>query len=451
MANNFVDHQQERIILYHLYSSRSLLDVFEFDLDPEDFDRVEHQEIYSKFYESACEDTKKGKFNDITNKLTAKSAEYYINNLTADFITGDPYYAVQVVKEFSMSRKLHRKLKEFESMLTEKPVLDVADAMSNFTLELTINRNKEYISSNADIVGQTLRVIEESRQGKPQRGVKTGISAIDDRIGFFGNGQMIVIGAPSSHGKTSLGLSMAYNQAKSGVSIGYISFEMGADELGMRLASMRTMDLHGEKGYVSADKVARRMVFRPTDYDVIEAAASDFLNFPFHIVNKRRMNINEVISTAKRLKTLFGIEVLYIDYLQQVQGERGQKYYSRESEVSFISTAVRELAENMDIPIVVMAQLNRDIDKRKTYPVPSDLRESATIEHDADKLLLFWRPKRSGVEEINNLRIEQSYVQLNIAKNRGGEGGLMDLYMHMPTTYIMDAHNEIKADEQIPF
>lgn len=440
--NPFTDLRAEKVLLHQIAISNSFQDVYDMDLLPSDFAFKAHQEIYEVFLTVANE-VNDEQFTDITLRLNDQVREYYVNELINNYVVGDKEEAYEIIKELSRKRKIGRKFQELSSKLTKENSLDILDKLTEFCTEIADEATNSEVLDMPHIMQTVNFEIEESILNKPINGVTSNIEAIDDIVGVMGNSQLVTIGAPSSHGKTSMALSFVYNQIKKGVKVGFISLEMSATELGLRLASIQSGFTYGFDKAVSSDKISKRLAV-DEEYQRIQNSVYELMDKQLFIVDKDSIHINEIGRIARRLKQANDIDVLYIDYLQLIKTDRG---HSRENEVSEISRSLKGFAKKLDIPIVTLSQLNRDVNKRKSVPVPSDLRESAAIEHDSDKLILFWQPmKIMENDNGNNSKYLPNTVEVNVCKNRQGKTSVFKLTFDTETTF-MRKYSEYPTNE----
>jgi len=199
-------------------------------------------------------------------------------------------------------------------------------------------------------------------------------------------GQMIIIAARPSMGKTSFAMNIVENVAlQSKVAVGVFSLEMGADQLTQRL-------LCSQAG-ISMTKVMSGMLSENRDFPRIQHAAARLSECKIYIDDTPSITIMALRAKARRMKKQFGIELVMIDYLQLMRSESKKAQDSRQQEVAEISQGVKALAKELKIPVIVLAQLNRGPETRTgtNRPRVSDLRESGSIEQDADIVTLLMR------------------------------------------------------------
>jgi replicative DNA helicase len=235
---------------------------------------------------------------------------------------------------------------------------------------------------------------QKIKEGKVEF-LTTGFKAIDKLNGGFSPGQMIVIGARPSMGKSALMGKIAVAIAQQKKTVGIVSLEMNNNEIAARLASLET-DIEFWRIY--------RNLF--TDQNQQESfynkISKQSINLPIFISDKTKVDINEIRAKATKLKYKHGLDILMIDYLQLVGSEEtNNRNSNREQEVAKISRGVKLLAMELEIPAIILCQLNRQVTSRKgkeRYPQLSDIRESGSIEQDADVVMMLHRDWMSGFE-----------------------------------------------------
>lgn len=251
-------------------------------------------------------------------------------------------------------------------------------------------------------------------------GITTGFNQLDRESGGFHPGQLIVIGARPSVGKSALAGQMAIEMAKKGKSVGIVSLEMHNNEIAARLAAIDTdTDFSVLYRGLYADENQRHRVYK--------RIGEHTAGLKIFVSDKTDVNINEIRAKAVKLQHLHGLDCLMIDYLQLVDSEE-TKNSNRENEIRKISRGAKILAKEMGIPVIEICQLNREVSKRtgqNRYPVLSDLRESGSIEQDADIVMFLHRDYLSGmtVDEQGNSTERQG--DLVVRKWRNGNANFI--------------------------
>lgn len=252
--------------------------------------------------------------------------------------------------------------------------------------------------------------------GKP-----TGIPSLDKENGGFQNGQLVVIGARPSMGKSALSTGMAIEMAKKGLTTGIISLEMSNTEIAARMAAYDTdTDFN----------VVYRGLYRDMTetYALYKKIGESTSTLPIYVSDKTKVNIPEIRAKAEKLKFLHGLECLMIDYLQLVSATGGSYSKNRENEIAEMSRGCKIMAKELNIPVILLCQLNREVTKRKgneRYPQLSDLRESGAIEQDADIVMFLHRDYMAGYETDENGNSTERQADLVVRKWRNGKSNFI--------------------------
>lgn len=269
-----------------------------------------------------------------------------------------------------------------------------------------------------DLTTLMVKLIQHQEEMKLSKGIgiPTGIPMIDRENGGFHNGQMIVIGARPSVGKSALVGGIALNMAKTGLTVGIVSLEMSNVELAGRLAAIDTnTDFH----------VLYRGLYEDTrEMEIVyNKIANQTSTYPIYVTDKTDVNVLDIKAKAQKLKHANGIDCLMIDYLQLIDAPEGYNK-TRENEIAKISRSCKILANEMNIPVILLCQLNREVTKRKgeeRYPQLSDLRESGAIEQDADVVMFLHRDWMAGFQNNEDGGTTEFQADLVVRKWRNGK------------------------------
>ncbi len=271
-----------------------------------------------------------------------------------------------------------------------------------------------------DLVHQAIHTIEEyhQRQGK-LGGLATGFIDLDKMTDGWHEGEMIVIAARPSMGKTSLAMNMAEHVAVGlNLPVGVFSLEMTGESLVMRLmASLARVNSRNIRdGFLSE-----------RDFAKLTTAAGKLAKAPLFIDDASGLSILQLRAKARRMHQQFGIKLFVIDYLQLLHST-SRRADNRQQEIADISNGVKALAKELRVPVIVLSQLNREMEKEKNRkPRMSDLRESGSIEQDADVVAMLYRPAMEDEEGAPSPEQEAVPVNLLIAKQRNGPTGDVNL------------------------
>jgi replicative DNA helicase len=302
------------------------------------------------------------------------------------------------------------------------------------------------------------------RDGKLS-GLATGLRDLDAKMGGLQPSDLIIIAGRPGMGKTALATNVAYNIARAhrgetrpdghietidGGIVGFFSLEMSAEQLATRIISERT-------GIASS--VIRRGGISEADFEAIKDVSIELQGLPFYVDETGGLTIAQLAARARRLKRQRGLDVLVIDYIQLLQGSQRRAAESRVQEVTEITTSLKALAKELNVPILALSQLSRQVESRDDKrPQLSDLRESGSIEQDADVVLFVFREEyylsnkepRPGSEEHLKWQTEMAAVhgkaEIIIGKQRHGPTGTVQLQFEASVTRFDD----LGRDDQLP-
>lgn len=295
----------------------------------------------------------------------------------------------------------------------------IADLQNQLTMLTAGTADKDWYDM-AELILELFKHRDKMQSQGP--GVLTGLKRLDQTNGGFMNGDMIVLGARPSVGKSAfLGL-LAMNMAHNGKHVGIISLEMSNAKIAGRLAALDTgVDFATLYRGLAMDEHHQEQLYNRLGHHTA--------NLPIKVSDKTQVSIPEIKAKAQKLKHQHGCDILFIDYLQLVDSTGfGGKNSNRENEVRQMSRGCKLMAKELDIPVVVLAQLNREVTARKgedRYPKLSDLRESGSIEQDADVVAFLHRDWMSGIQAKEDGSSTEREADLIIRKWRDGEPNLM--------------------------
>ncbi|MBI1841153.1 MAG: replicative DNA helicase [Verrucomicrobia bacterium] len=320
---------------------------------------------------------------------------------------------------------------EVDSLLdeTERDILQISEA-----------RVEPDSRTMRDLVRNAISTIEhyQQRQGM-LTGLGTGFMDLDRMTSGLHAGEMIVIAARPSMGKTSLAMNIAeYVAVEEKLPVGVFSLEMTADSLVLRLMCSRAqVNLRDIRGGFIAER----------DFPRLTAAAGKLAAAPLYIDDTPGLSILQLRAKARRMWQQHGIKLIVIDYLQLLHST-ARRVENRQQEIADISNGVKALAKELKVPVIVLSQLNREFEKEKNRkPRMSDLRESGAIEQDADLIGLLYKPNAAEDEEAAPSADDEAVpVNLLIAKQRNGPTGDVCLVFRKSITRFESAA-KISADE----
>jgi len=253
-------------------------------------------------------------------------------------------------------------------------------------------------------IGDAFKRVMSDLASAPELRLRTGFIALDDILGGFCKKNLILLAARPSMGKTMLALNIAMNMARNNHPVAFISLEMSEKELVLR-------------GVTSLTHIPYKRIFEcnlsSEEFQSVAGYCNVFTQMPLHIT-EQTLNLAEIKRTLVKAKRDHKIEVAFIDYLQLVSGVKYTD--NRNLEIGGITRDLKMLSKELDISIVLLSQLNRSLESRPDKrPIASDLRDSGSIEQDADIVLFIYR------DAVYNPEADQSAVEILINKNRNGE------------------------------
>jgi replicative DNA helicase len=295
----------------------------------------------------------------------------------------------------------------------------VEDVVEHIETELTTILNKKSWAYKriGEFIHPALEHIEKLLNSQGILGISTGYSSIDDYTGGFIDSEVTIIGARASMGKTAIALNMAENISKQNIPVGFISLEMQGKLLALRiLCGLSKIDMW---------KIRAGMIDRK-DFDRLYDAGRSINEYPLYLYEYPNARLLDIKLKARLMKRQEGIKILFIDYIGLIRTDQDTP---RWEEVGYISSELKALARELEIPIVVCCQVNRDAEGKP--PTLANLRESGSIEQDADVVMFLHRKRDSQNSE------------LIISKNRNGGTGKIDLYFIMERTRFEEVTKEI--------
>ncbi len=318
----------------------------------------------------------------------------------------------------------------------------VLDSAEQMIFEIASESETQGPERLSDLLRQEIVRIELQAEGKGVSGIPTGFADLDEMLGGLQPGEMLILAARPSMGKTALSLNLAEQIAFGGrtpwsprheggepAAVGFFSLEMSREALVQRLLSARSgINAHKIRtGQLGGDGMSTMAA-----WERINHAASELYEAPIYIDDSPGLTILQMRAKARRMKERFGLKVIVIDYLQLLTAP-GAARESRQVEVSTISRQIKALARELRVPVVCLAQLNRGAEQReRNRPRMSDLRESGSIEQDADVVMLLHREAyyhKDDEEWLNDPDNEDklNLTELIIAKQRNGPTGVVKL------------------------
>ena len=353
------------------------------------------------------------------------------------------------------------------------PTIDITpdQEISNTEEQLYNLAEKDQINSGPldfkSVLASATNQINEAynRKGKLS-GIDTGFSGLNRQLGGLNKSDLLVLAGRPAMGKTALATNIGFNAAKSSKlekneSILIFSLEMSAEQLAQRiLAEQSTIDSHKLR---SGD-------LNETEFSKLVSTQNDILNLPFFIDDTPAISVGQIASRARRLKRTHGLSLIIIDYIQLIQGSKASEAQGRVQEVSNITRGLKSLAKELNVPILALSQLSRAVEQREDKrPILADLRESGSIEQDADVVMFVYREEyyldkseptqrdNENQESFNERflkwqdrrNIAEGKAEIIISKQRHGPTGIVQVQFEAKFTRFMDLVQDDRLPDQI--
>jgi len=421
----------------------SVLDV----LSPEDF----YQEGHRVVFETMCRMVDRARPIDLVtlNEELERAGDLeraggvpYVAQL-ADGMprTVNIEHYARIVRERATLRALIRSSEQIiESCLeSEDEPAEILDRAENAIFEISEGRQRSGFQELSGLVQEGLKKLEkDQQQGSGYGGLATGLERLDELTNGLQPGELIILAARPSMGKTAMALNMAQHVAlKLEKNVAVFSLEMAAAQLAQRLLCSRAR--------VDSQKVRRKML-AAEEWSKLAEAAGRLSGAGIFIDDTPGVNALEIRTKCRRLLMDKGLDLVIIDYLQLMQGVG--RYENRNLEVSAISRSLKGLAKELDVPLIALSQLSRAPEARSNRrPQLSDLRESGSLEQDADVVAFIYREEQHNPTEEN-----EGQAELILAKQRNGPTDTVELvFIKEYTCFENKSYRQDFAGPDSPF
>ncbi|MCI6012673.1 MAG: replicative DNA helicase [Firmicutes bacterium] len=417
------NEEAERCVLgAAMLSKDALYDVVE-EVTADDFYNENHREIFNAIMDlyrdstpvdmlTVCETLKKKKVLDLVG------GRAYIATLTTEVpstVNAGEY--ARIVSEKASLRQLISTAEEivnkgYEGKDDTREILDFAEAG---IFQIGQNRQKSDYTQIQDILLKNVEIIDAASQNQGKVvGIPTGFKDLDELTSGLHRSDLIILAARPAMGKTAFALNIAQQTAvKAGSSVLIFSLEMSKEQLGQRLLAIQAR--------VEMQKLKTGNLDRK-DWDRLNMALDELHSSKIFIDDTPGISIMEMRNKCRRLKAEHGLDLVIIDYLQLMQFDG--RADSRQQEISAISRHLKLLAREMDCPVIVLSQLSRAPELRQDHrPILSDLRESGSIEQDADIVIFLYRDDYYNPDNSE----KHGICEVNIAKHRSGPTDKVEL------------------------
>ncbi len=391
-------------------------------LRPDDFYRDTHKTIYEAIVDlyqkdSAVDIVTLSEKLKANNQLDLVGGITYVTELSGSVITTSNVGSyIGIVKDKSTLRRLIRASNEIidESYNNQDSVEDIVGIAEKKIFDIASNRETSDFEAMSAVLERGFNEIEKLFINKGMTtGVPSGFNDLDAKTSGFQKGDMVLIAARPSMGKTTFALNIAENAAlRSGKRVAIFSLEMSKEQLAYKLLCS---EAHVDMLRLRTGNLDER------DWENLARASGPLGSSKIFIDDTAGITVMEMRSKCRRLKIEHGIDLIIIDYLQLMAGSKGNE--SRQQEVSEISRSIKAIAKEMQCPVIALSQLSRAPEQRADHrPMLSDLRESGSIEQDADLVMFLYRDEYYDKETE-----DKNMAECIIAKQRNGPVGTIKL------------------------
>lgn len=437
------DEQAERAVLGAILLEPSSIDGAAELLRPDDFHRVAHREIFKALYalslgHQAIDPVTLRHELEKAGTLEIAGGHPYIASLIEDLPRATNVFSyAKIVQDRSLLRQLLHVTADLgtEAAQGNRSAIEMIDEAESRLFGLSDSGRRGGFVSITEVAKTGIDMLEKlSKQRVAVTGTPTGFTKLDSMTSGFQPGEMIIVAARPSMGKTALAINMAQTAARQDTVVGIFSLEMSAEQLYFRMLSSEAL-VSGHKlrtGRLDAEEWARIM-----------HSAETLSGCRIFIDDTAGISPMELRAKARRLSKEENLGMIVVDYLQLMRGDG--RIESRQQEISEISRSLKGIAKELKIPVVALSQLSRAPDQRigDHRPQLSDLRESGAIEQDADLVLFIFRPEvyEKEPEKIVEKQLEGK-AELIVAKQRNGPTGMVPLYFVKEFTQFQNPSTE---------
>ncbi len=431
-ANNLIppqDIEAEKAVLGSMMKSQDAVSDVIDRLKADDFYLKEHQQIYQamvEMYKKSIAIDLMTTYSVLNEKklLELVGGMSYLSRLVDEAIvsTNAKFYAETVIAKSRM-RQLIKAAEEMRSQAYGggKEAEDILDRAEQRIFEIAHRtQKKNYVNINT-VFEENLRQLQELEKNKGQiPGIATGFRDVDNILNGIQKDNLVVLAARPGVGKTSFALNIASNVAAKGKTVLIFSMEMSSEELGQRILSM-TASIEMEK--------MKSGNLSPDEWMALSTAQDDYEDMKLFVDDAAKISILEMKNKCRRLKAEHGLDLVIIDYLQLMSLDRRTE--NRVNEISEITRSIKILAKELEVPVIMLSQLSRDSEKRSDHRLMlSDLRDSGSIEQDADIVIFLKREnvnEQSGDDPAEVNPNIGNVCDVIVAKHRSGPTGMCSL------------------------
>ncbi|MET4080417.1 replicative DNA helicase [Pedobacter sp. UYP30] len=421
-------------------------------LKPEVFYQESHQKIFEAIH-SLFQKSKPVDILTVTaelrqiGSLEMVGGAYYITNLTNRVASAaNIEYHARIISQKYIQRELIRISTEIISNAYEDTtdIFDLLDHAEKNLFDIAQNNLRRDTQKMDEIIKQSLATLEELRtKTDGLTGVPSGFTGLDRITGGWQKSDLVIIAARPAMGKTAFVLTCARNAS--------VDFQKPVVVFSLEMSSVQLVNrLISGEAEIEQEKI-RKGNLAEWEWQQMHSKIKKLSEASLLIDDTPALNIFEFRAKCRRLKAQYDIQMVIVDYLQLMhgKGENQKGGGNREQEIGSISRALKSVAKELEVPVLALSQLSRAVESRPgpngKRPMLSDLRESGSIEQDADMVLFLYRPEYYGITEDEQGRSQAGIAEVIIAKHRNGETGIVPLKFVGKFVKFMDLEEDFSA------
>lgn len=428
-----------------MYPENAVRPAMESGLSPDDFFSDANRIIFSTMQKLYQENTAIDSTTVVTRLEDDKQLEnvggisYITTLMNASVTSWNTGAYINMIRDKALMRRMIQVGQEVaeEGMNGTESVDAYLDECEKKVLAVSHDRRAGEFIASPQLMAQTMEHIRAMKEKHSTIiGLKTGFDLLDRNLHGFQNGDLIILAARPSMGKTAVALNLAMNVAmyQRDKAVAIFSLEMGAESLAMRLLSA--------KSGIAGDKIKTGQL-NDNEMNTLSEAVAQLSAAKLYIDDNSMTRVTDIAAKCRRLQADAGLSMILIDYIQLITAARGRPTDSRQQEVSDISRSLKNLARELNVPVIALSQLSRTVETRENKrPMLSDLRESGAIEQDADIVMMLYRDSyynAAAKEEAQQTGTEP--LEINIAKHRNGATETIKVAFQADTNAIYNLSN----------
>lgn len=362
-------------------------------------------------------------------KLDAVGGRSYLTELVASVptTTNARYYAESIYQKYTLRRLISASNTNISDAFSpgDRPIDEILDQAEKRIFEVASNtKGQKFIPLKETLDGAYERIEKLHETKGALRGIPTGFKSLDSMLAGFQNSDLIILAARPSMGKTTLALDFARLVAtKHNIPVGIFSLEMDSTQLVDRMLAAESR--------VNAWSLRTGQLSTDNDFSRLRDGLDRLSRAPIYIDDQSSNTISKMRSFARKLKIEHGLGLVIVDYLQLMATSK--TYDSMVNQVTEISRSLKGLARDLNVPVIALSQLSRNVEARGGKPRLSDLRDSGSIEQDADVVMFIHRE-----DKYNENSDKQNIAEILIEKHRNGPVGKVDLYFDDKTSTFLE-------------